>query len=107
MTGILSSIFLMAPAPSAGGQGGFQQMLPTLLMFGAVIVIMYFMVIRPQQKRQKEHNNMLASIKKGDKVITASGIHGTVVDSDEKTYTIQIADNARVKFEKASIGQKL
>lgn len=86
--------------------GGFGQMMPTLLMFAAVILVMYFLLIRPQQKRQKEHQKMIESIKRGDKVITSAGIHGTVTDVDDKTFEIQIADNTKVRFEKAAIAMK-
>ena len=96
----------MAQAPGQNGSAG-GGMFSMLIMFGIVIVIMYFFMIRPQQKRQKEHQNMLNSIKKGDKVVTTAGMHGTVTETDEKTMTIQIADNVKVKFERAAISNKL
>lgn len=105
MFGFLNSVVMMAPAP--GGQGGLGSMMPTLIMFGAVILIMYFMMIRPQQKRQKEHQNMLNSLGKGDKVLTSSGMHGTIVETDEKTFVLQIADNVRVRFEKSAVVNKV
>lgn len=81
-------------------------MIFTLIMFGAIILIMYFLMIRPQQKRQKEHQKMLDSLRKGDKVITASGMHGHITDIDGNVFTIQIADNVRVQFEKTAIAAK-
>jgi len=90
----------------AGGAPAAPSIWPTLLMFGGVILVMYFLLIRPQQKRQKEHQKMIESIKKGDKVITTSGIHGTVTDMDDKTYEIQITDNVRVRFERAAIAAR-
>ena len=95
-------IFGMAPS----GQGGSGSIISTLIMFGAVILIMYFLMIRPQQKRTKEHQRMIDSIKKGDKVITTAGMHGTVVDIDGGSYIIQVADNVKITFEKASIATK-
>ncbi|MGE5480984.1 MAG: preprotein translocase subunit YajC [Chloroflexota bacterium] len=91
---------LFAQAPGGGS------MVSTLIMFGLIIFVMYFMMIRPQQKRQKEHKSMLASIKNGDRVITTSGMHGSVVATDDTTFTVQIADNVRVKFEKSAIVAK-
>ena len=73
-------------------------------MFGAVIAIFYFMMIRPQQKRAKEHQKLLSGVKRGDKVVTASGIHGTVSDVDDATVTVTIASNTNVKFDKSAIG---
>ncbi len=96
---------LLAMAPPQGGEqgGGTMQM---LVMFGAVILIMYFMMIRPQQKRQKEHQAMLNAIKKGDKVVTSSGMHGKVVDVDEKTALVEVAENVKIRFEKVAIASK-
>lgn len=103
MINTLFALFLMAP-PAQGGEQ--PSIVPTLIMFGAIIVIFYFLLIRPQQKRQKEHQKMLESIKKGDKVVTNSGIHGTVKDLDDKTMLLQIADNVQVRFERSAIAAK-
>jgi preprotein translocase subunit YajC len=78
-------------------------MLQTIILFGLIFVIFYFMIIRPQQKRQKERQKMLDAVKKGDKVVTGGGIHGTVVGIEEKTALVQIADNVKVKVERGSI----
>ena len=102
MLNTFATIFAMAP----GGDGGSGSLISTLIMFGAVILIMYFLMIRPQQKRQKEHQKMLESIKKGDKVITSAGMHGTVVDIDGSSFVIQVADNVKITFEKSSIATK-
>jgi preprotein translocase subunit YajC len=101
---ILSNILLMSQPGGEGAGGG--SMMSMFIMFGLVIVIMYFMMIRPQQKRQKEHQALLDGIRKGDKVVTTSGMHGTVVEVDEKTMTVQVAENVKIKFEKAAIANK-
>lgn len=93
---------IIAMAPPQGGQGG-GEIYSTLIMFGAIIAIFYFMIIRPQQKRQKERENLLSQIKKGDKVVTAGGIHGDIVGIDEKTVLLEIADKVKVKVERNSI----
>lgn len=102
---LLSAVILMAPPPGDGADGG-GGLMSMLIMFGLVIGIMYFMMIRPQQKRQKEHQSLLDSIRKGDRVITTSGMHGTVVEVDDKTMTVQVADNVKIKFERAAIANK-
>lgn len=99
----MNDILILMTPPQGGGE---QSMLPTLVMFGAIFAIMYFMMIRPQQKRQKEHQKMLESLKKGDKVVTSTGIHGTISEIEDTTYVIQIAENTRVKFEKTAITSK-
>ena len=78
-------------------------MFSTIIMFGLIILIFYFMILRPQQKRAKERDKMLGDVQKGDKIITAGGVHGTVVGMEDKTILIQIADNVKVKYEKSAI----
>ncbi|MEK6755418.1 MAG: preprotein translocase subunit YajC [Bacteroidota bacterium] len=89
---------LAQQTPDAGG--GFMQ---TIILFGLIFVIFYFMIIRPQQKRQKDRQKMLDAVKKGDKIITGGGIHGTVVGMEEKTVLVQIADNVKVKLDRGSV----
>ena len=93
-------VFLfMTPSGGDSGQGLFS----TLLMFALIIGIFYFMILRPQQKRQKERQKLLEALKKGDKVITAGGMYGTIAGIDEKTVLVQVADNVKMKFERSSI----
>ena len=75
----------------------------TFIMFGAIILIFYFLIIRPQKKRDKETQAMLDALKKGDKIITIGGIHGTVVAVKEKTVVIKVDDNARIEFLKSAV----
>ena len=90
--------FLMAPQ----GQDG-PGLVSNLVLFGAIIAIFYFMIIRPQQKREKTRQAMLSALKKGDKVVTAGGVHGTIVGLEEKTLLVQIADNVKVKVDRGSV----
>ncbi len=78
---------------------GIESFLPIIIMF----VIFYFLLIRPQQKRNKERNAMLASLKKGDKVITIGGVHGTIQDLTDNTVTLRIAHNVNVTFDRGAI----
>lgn len=90
----------MQPAQGGSGGGG---MFSTLIMFGLIIAIFYFMILRPQQKRQKERASLLESVKKGDKVITIGGMHGTVIGLEDKSLLVQVAENVKLKFEKSAI----
>lgn len=92
----------IAMAPPQSGQGG-GEIYSTLIMFGAIIAIFYFMIIRPQQKRAKEREKLLSQVKKGDKVITAGGMHGDVVGIDEKTVLLEVAEKVKIKVERSSI----
>lgn len=102
MTSLLS--FVIAQAPAADP---VSSMMTTILPFAAIILIFYFMMIRPQQKRQKEIKSMLDAMKKGDKVVTSSGIHGTITNIEDGIVTVQIADNTYVRFEKVAISTVL
>ena len=83
--------------------GGMELILSSIVPFLLIIVIFYFLILRPQQKRQKERAKLLESIKKGDKVITAGGIHGTVEGLEEKTLLVKVADNVKLKMERSAI----
>jgi preprotein translocase subunit YajC len=91
----------MAPQGGSGAGGG--SMVSTFVMFGAIFLIFYFMIIRPQQKRAKEREKLLASIEKGDKVITSGGVHGTVAGVEEKTVLLQVTENVKLKIERSAI----
>jgi preprotein translocase subunit YajC len=73
------------------------------LMLVAVFAIMYFMMIRPQQKRQKEIQKMRESLKVGDKVVTAGGIHGKIKEVNDTDFLIEIAENVRIRVDRASV----
>jgi len=98
----LSPILAMAPPPNGGGGDG--GLMSTLIMFALIIGIFYFMILRPQQKRQKDRQKMLEAIKKGDKIVTSGGLHGTIAGIDEKTLLLQVADNVKMKFERSAVG---
>ncbi|PIE70480.1 MAG: preprotein translocase subunit YajC [Deltaproteobacteria bacterium] len=86
-------------ASASGQPGGFAAFVPIILMF----VIFYFLLIRPQQKKAKEHREMIDNLKRGNKVVTSGGIHGTITAVDETTVTLEIADKVKVKVTKGYI----
>ena len=94
----MNSLVLMA-ADSASSAS----MTSSLIMFAAIILIFYFLIYRPQKKRDKEAKAMLAAMKKGDKVVTIGGIHGTVVTVKDKTVVVKVDDSARIEFSKEAI----
>ena len=82
---------------------GLGQFFPLLLIF----VVAYFFMIRPQMKRQKDEKKFLADIKKGDKVITKSGLHGKIVDLNEKDNSCVIETMAgKLKFDRSAISME-
>lgn len=91
-------------APGAPAPGGGMSSIFTMI---AMFAIFYFMLIRPQMKRAKEHRAMLDKLSKGDEVITSGGIAGTVTDIGDNFVTLEVADNVRVRVQKAAVGNVL
>jgi preprotein translocase subunit YajC len=91
----------------SGEQGG--STFWTFVPFIAIFVIMYLLILRPQAKKQKQHQMMISGIKKGDKVVTAGGIHGTVVGIKEKEniLVVKIDENVKVELNRSSVAQKV
>jgi len=82
-----------------GGSGGFGAIVPLVLMFA----IFYFLLIRPQQKKAKLHKQILASLKKGDRVVSSGGLYGVITGISDDVVTLEIAPKVRVKVSRASI----
>jgi preprotein translocase subunit YajC len=95
--------YAMAPGPAGGATGGgIMSILP--LMIG-MFAIMYFLIIRPQQKQRKDREALLAAVKKGDRVVTSSGLFGTVMGLTEHTVTLRVADQVKLEFERSAIAR--
>lgn len=92
---VLNELFLQAAATG----GGFSMMIPLIL----IVLIMYFFMIRPQSKKQKETQKMIDALKKGDKVVTIGGIHGTITQAKEKTVIVKVDDNTKIEFNRTAI----
>ena len=77
-----------------------QSFLPLILLFA----LMWLMLIRPQQVHQRKRQEMLARIKRGDRVVTIGGIHGTVTQVTDETIRLQIADGVEIELNKNGVG---
>lgn len=93
-----------ASAAPPGGQGA-QSFIPTALMFAAMFAIFYFLLIRPQQRQKQERERMLGGLKKGDRIVTTGGLHGTVTGLGEHTVTVRVADQVKLEFDRSAIGR--
>lgn len=91
----MTHILLQAQGQSGGGLG-------TLLFFGGFFAIFYFFMIRPQMKKAKEQRKFQEAVKVGDRVMTSGGIHGEIIEVDERTVVIKI-DQGRMRIEKAGL----
>jgi preprotein translocase subunit YajC len=86
-----------------GGSGGLGSFLPLILMF----VVFYFLLIWPQQKKSKAHRQVLASLQKGDSIVTSSGIYGTITGITDTVVTLEIAEKVRIKVARSSVAGKV
>ena len=94
------------PFLQAGGAGSAStsgSLVGSLIPFLLIIVIYYLFLIRPQNKKQKETQKMLDALKKGDKVITIGGIHGTVSSVKENTVIVKVDDDCKLEFNRTAI----
>ncbi len=90
-------------AGGAASASASSSLIGSLLPFLLIIVIFYFFLIRPQNKKQKETQKMLDALKKGDKVITIGGIHGTVSSVKENTVIVKVDDDCKLEFNRTAI----
>ena len=85
---------------SPGGESNpIAMFLPLILIF----VVFYFFIIRPQKKKEDQRKTMIEAIKKGDKIVTIGGIHGTVTQVDDASVLAQVDSNMKLRFDKNAI----
>ena len=90
-----------------GGQDGGGAIVQ-LGFFGLIFIMMYLLLIRPQRKKQKEHEKLLTELKKGDKVVTSSGMFGIIfaIDNDRNVVVLKMGE-VKIEFLKSSIAAKV
>src|ERR1700733_10090558 len=93
-------ILLQTTAPAKGFD--IMSMLPLLL----IVIAFYFFMIRPQLKKSKDQKKYREELKKGDKVITIGGIHGKIVEMNDKTFLIEVEGGNRLKIEKSAVSME-
>jgi preprotein translocase subunit YajC len=86
-------------APAGTGGMDIMSLLPLILMF----VLLYFLLLRPQMRRAKEQKQMIASLTKGDEVITAGGVLGRVTKVSDSYVSVEIAPNVEITVQKSSV----
>ncbi len=96
-------VYAMGQGAGGGGgtgqPGGLGAFLPLIIIFA----IFYFLLIRPQQKKAKQHKELLKTLKKGDKVVSSGGMHGTITGLSDDVVTVEISPKVRVKISRGSI----
>ena len=91
--------FAFMPGNPEGGANPLSMLVPVVGM----LAIFYLLLIRPQQKRQKETQKMIDAIKKGDRVVTSSGIYGSVVGVKDNIVVLKVAENVKIEMLKTAV----
>jgi preprotein translocase subunit YajC len=94
---LLAQAQTATPAPA--GPNPLASFIPIILIF----IIMYFLLFRPQMRRQKEQQRTVAGLKTGDRVVTASGIHGMITNVKDTTVTVKVADNVKLEMDRSAV----
>jgi preprotein translocase subunit YajC len=92
-------LLMAAPSGDGSGGGGFLGLLPIV----AIFAVFYFLIIRPQNKKQKETQRMLADLKKGDRVVTIGGVHGTIQSIKESSVILKVDENCKIEFSRSAV----
>ena len=106
-TMFLFLLFLVSCAPpgTQGEDGGSP--LFAALPFVLIFVLFYLLILRPQQKQSKQRDSLLKNLKRGDKIITAGGIHGRIINAEEEVLTVEIAKGVNVQVSRSSVSGKI
>lgn len=91
----LAPALTLAQTPAGGAQ---PSMLEALFPFVIMFVILYFVLLRPQMRKQKEHQSFVTALKRGDEIITQTGILGRIEGITDQFVTLEIADGVRIKM---------
>lgn len=95
---MLQTFYLLAADPKNGGS-------VQLVMMGAIMLVFWLFMIRPQAKKAKQQKQFMNDLKKGDKVVTIAGIHGTInkINDDNATMQLEVSPGSYIKVEKQAI----
>ena len=105
ITGLLVTalVFIGGCYPADTGEEGGTSILPMIIFLVVIFALFYFVMIRPQRKRQKEHETMVQELQKGDRVITAGGIYGTIESLSEDSIVLKIESGASIRIARGSV----
>ena len=105
MAGLLTTLLVFIGGCVPGGEGeaeggfGWEIIIFLVLIFG----VFYFLMIRPQRKRQKQHEELVQELQKGDQVITAGGIYGTIESLSQDSIVLKIESGATIRVARGSV----
>jgi preprotein translocase subunit YajC len=97
-----TAIFAQSAAPAAAPKGDWSPIMGMLLM----VAVFFFLIILPQSRKAKKQTQFLASLQKGDNVVTQSGIFGKIVGIADRVITLEIAPNVKIRIDRQTIAAK-
>ncbi|HUX13063.1 MAG TPA: preprotein translocase subunit YajC [Spirochaetia bacterium] len=106
MNNLFANLPMLMGAPGGTGAqaaSGSGQLVTTIITFGLVFVIFYFLIIRPQNKKQKDTKRMLEALKKGDRVVTAGGMRGTIASIRDDVIVLKVDGATKIEFNRSAI----
>jgi preprotein translocase subunit YajC len=96
------SLLLIAGLPT----GGEQSPLPSLILMGLIFSIFYFVLILPMRQKQRKLEEMVKTLKAGDRVVLSSGIFGTIVAVEDDAFALRIDQNTKIRILKSAIASR-
>jgi len=103
---MFGTAFAQTPAPAAPAAGGGLNSVLGFLPIILIFAVLYFLMILPQQRRQKKHSRMIEQIKRGDRVVLGSGIHGIVSNVRDQTFLVKVAESTELEVDKSAVSYK-
>jgi len=103
---MFGTAFAQTPAPAAPAAGGGLNSVLGFLSIILIFAVLYFLMILPQQRRQKKHSRMIEQIKRGDRVVLGSGIHGIVSNVRDQTFLVKVAESTELEVDKSAVSYK-
>jgi len=105
IAGLLITVlaFIGGCIPAGNGEEGGTSILPMIIFLVIIFGLFYLVMVRPQRRRQKEHQTMVQELQKGDRVITAGGIYGTIETMNEESIVIKIESGATIRVARGSV----
>jgi preprotein translocase subunit YajC len=105
ITGLLITalVFIGGCVPAGGSEEGGNSLITLIIIFVIFIGLLYIIMVRPQKKRQREHDTMLQELQKGDRVITAGGIYGTIDSISQDSVVIKVESGATIRVARGSV----
>jgi len=108
-TGLITALLITVLAfiggcvPADTGEEGGTSILPMIIFLVLIFGLFYFVMIRPQRRKQKEHETIVQELQKGDRVLTAGGIYGTIESLNEENIVIKVESGATIRVARGSV----